>query len=496
MKNLKWTEKPGHALILVLFFLLSICLTAGLSAAETKKPNVVLILSDNLGYGDVGGAYGGGLIRGAPTPNIDTLAAQGMQFLNFNVETQCTPSRSALMTGRHPIRSGTYSIPLETSLYGLVPWEITLPKVLSEVGYTCGLFGKWHLGRTQGRFPTDQGFDVWYGIPDSTDESMWPEEKEAVNHRDRMPEFMHVMEGRKGEPSHNLELYDLKMRRLIDTELTRRAIGFMEASVKAGKPFFAYVPLTQTHYPSLPHPDFAGKTGAGDYADALVETDHHVGQIAKTIRRLGVEENTIFIYTSDNGPEDPKLGGGAGRKWCGSPGPWSGTYFTAMEGGIRVPFVVRWPGKIPAGRVSNEIVHIVDIFPTLARLTGARTPTDRAIDGMDQSDFLLGKQEQSNREGFLVYVNDELYAIKWHNFKSHRVWQETKYDTPQHFSIVPRVVDLMADPHEQYNVAEFYGWMQYMMGPMVKDFQESLKKYPPVPMGAPDDYRPGKVNAN
>ncbi len=487
MMPAKTTGKLRPALMLLFCFLLPACLVNDLAAKQDKKPNIVFILSDNLGYGDVGGAYGGGLIRGAPTPNIETLAGQGMQLLNFNVETQCTPSRSALMTGRHPIRSGTYSIPIGSALYGLVPWEITLAQALSEAGYTCGLFGKWHLGRTPGRFPTDKGFDVWYGIPDTSDASMWPEE--VAGEPDLVPEFMHVMEGRKGEASKKLELYDLKMRRVIDTELTRRTIGFMEASVKAGKPFFAYVPLTQTHYPSLPHPDFAGKTGAGDYADAVVETDHHIGEIAEAVKKLGVEDNTIFIYTSDNGPEDPKLAGG---KWSGSPGPWSGTYFTAMEGGIRVPFIVRWPGKIPAGRVSNEIVHIVDIFPTLARVTGAKTPTDRVIDGVDQSDFLLGKQQKSNREGFLVYVNDELYAIKWRNYKIHNVWQETKYDPPQHFSVVPRMVDLITDPHERNNVMELHGWLQFRAVQMISDFKKSLKTHPPIPMGAPDDYQPPK----
>ena len=194
------------------------------------------------------------------------------------------------------------------------------------------------------------------------------------------------------------------------------------------------------HYPTLPHPDFAGKTGYGDFSDSLAEMDHHVGQILDAIRDLKIEENTIVVFTSDNGPEEML----PYRGWAG---PWSGSYFTAMEGSMRVPFIMRWPGRVPAGRVSNEIVHSVDTFTTFAHIAGGAVPKDRMIDGVDQTDFLLGKKEKSNREGFPCYVGDSLHAVKWRNWKLHFVWQEYMWDAPQPLSN-PRLFNLIEDPRK------------------------------------------------
>ncbi|WP_353062239.1 sulfatase-like hydrolase/transferase [Tunturibacter psychrotolerans] len=171
--------------------------------------------------------------------------------------------------------------------------------------------------------------------------------------------------------------------------------------MRSWEPFCAYVSYSMVHMPVLPHPDFAGKTGNGDWADVLAEMDYRTGQILDAIHDAGIDDNTIVVFCSDNGPEgtDP---------WLGDSGPWRGTYFTAMEASLRAPFIIRWPGKIPAGRVSNEIVHIVDMYPTLARVAGAKLPTDRPVDGIDQLGFFLGKQENSNREGFPAYVADRL----------------------------------------------------------------------------------------
>jgi len=202
---------------------------------------------DNLGYGEVG-SYGGGMLRGAPTPRIDKLATEGTRLLNFNVEAQCTPSRSAIMTGRFSIRSGTHSVPIGGGLDGLTQWEVTIAELLSGAGYSTGHFGKWHLGSVDGRLPNDQGFDEWYGIPRTTDESFWPSEPaaKAVG----VP-FMHIMEGRTGEKSRELAVYDLDQLRLIDAEITRRTIDFMKRSVQSGKLFYAYVPFTLVHFPTL-----------------------------------------------------------------------------------------------------------------------------------------------------------------------------------------------------------------------------------------------------
>lgn len=460
--------------------------------AQGERPNVLLILTDNTGWGDWG-AYGGGELRGAPSPRVDRLAAEGMRLLNFNTEPQCTPSRAALLTGRHAIRSGTQSIPVGTALYGLVPWEVTLAEILSDAGYATAAFGKWHLGRTPGRWPTDQGFDEWYGIPNSTDESVWV--SPDVLTRYSVPADVDIpdadrpwiMEGRKGGTPQRLKLYDLVERRLIDAELVRRTIDFMKRSKAAARPFFAYVPLTATHYPTLPHPDFSGTSGHGDYTDMLVQTDHYLGRMLDTLNELEIEDNTLVIFTSDNGPEHPDNGDGQYSGWNG---PWAGTYFTAMEGGLRAPFIMRWPGKVPAGRVSNEIVHIVDVFTTVAALAGAKVPDDRPIDGVNMTDFFLGRRDKSGREGFVIFVGDDLRAVKWRNWKMHFAWQETKYSPIERYSTVPKVIDLTRDPRETRQAAEPYNtWVQYPMAKLMLDFQLSVRKFPNVPMGAPDSYR-------
>jgi arylsulfatase len=446
-----------------------------------KKPNILFIMADNLGYGEPG-CYGGGILRGASTPRIDKLAGQGLRLLNYSVESQCTPSRSAILTGRFAVRSGTTRVPRGGLPYGLTQWEITLAELLSALGYATGHFGKWHLGDIQGRYPSDQGFDEWYGIPNSTSVSPWTS---SLGFDPKVAPVPHTMEGRKGQASRKLEVYDLKQRRLIETEITRRSIDFMKRSVSSGKPFYAYVPFTQVHYPTLPHPDFAGKTGNGDFADSLAEMDHHVGQLLDAVRELGIEDNTIVVFTSDNGPEEM-------LPWRGWAGPWSGSYFTAMEGSLRVPFILRWPGRVPEGRVSNEIVHAVDTFTTFARLAGGEIPRDRLIDGVDQSDFFLGKQDKSNREGFPCYVGDTLHAAKWRNWKAHFVWQEYMFDPPQKLSN-PRLHNLLEDPRERHSVASMNTWVYNPIMKIVTDFQESLKREPPIPPGTPDPYEPAKV---
>jgi arylsulfatase A-like enzyme len=287
--------------------------------AQADKPNIVFTLTDNLGYGEVG-AYGGGVTRGAPTPRIDSLAKEGMRFLNFNMETQCTPSRSSLMTGRWAIRSGTYAVPFGGVAEGLTQWEVTIGEALSDAGYATGYYGKWHLGSHDGRLPNDQGLDEWFGIPRTTDEALWPSSPGWS--ADIMPPEQ-MMEGRKGAKSRQLGVYDVTQRRLIDAEITRRAVSFIGKQAQSDRPFFAYVALTQPHLPSEPNPAFKGRTGNGDWADMLAELDASVGQILDAIDKAGIRDNTVVIFTSDNGPEFI-------RPWDGWAGPWRGQYFTAL----------------------------------------------------------------------------------------------------------------------------------------------------------------------
>jgi len=448
----------------------------------SQPPNIVLVLADNLGWGELG-CYGGGELRGARTPRIDRLASEGLRLLNFNIESDCVPTRSALLTGRHPIRTGALESGAPAGLSaGIHPWEITLAQLLSAQGYATAIHGKWHLGDREGRYPKDRGFDQWYGIPRTSGESLFTS---SPGYDPEIVPLPYVMEGRKGEPARNVQVYDLEMRRRIDSELVARTNEFMRRQVKDGRRFFAYVPITQVHYPTLPHPDFAGKTGAGDWADVLAEMDYRIGQILDEIEVLKIAGDTLVIFASDNGPEFR-------RPWRGTAGPWSGTYHTTMEGGLRAPFMIRWPGHIPPGRVSNEIVHVTDLYTTLGRLAGAAVPADRPLDGVDQLDFFLGRQERSKREGFVFYIKSELRAVKWREWKMHLVWEPEPNTGPNHLES-PYIFNLLQDPKEETDVHATAVWVRHRMRRMIHEFQESLKAHPPIPPGAPDDYTPGRA---
>ena len=288
-------------------------------AQQPKKPNIVFILMDNLGYGELG-VYGGGILRGAPTPNVDALASQGMRLLNFNVEAQCTPSRSAFMTGRFSIRSGTYEVPIGGVPDGLTQWEVLLTQLLSTQGYATGMWGKWHLGSAEARLPSNRGFDEWYGIPRTYDEAMWPSlnetksmwlsvgDKQGWNAKVVAPEP--IYDARKGEKPRVVAALDVDNRRTMEAEITNRAVDFIKRSASTGKPFFAYVSFSLMHMPTLPNLEFAGRTGNGDWADCLAEMDYRTGQILDAIKQAGIEDNTLVVFTSDNGLRGPILGRG------------------------------------------------------------------------------------------------------------------------------------------------------------------------------------------
>lgn len=439
-----------------------------------KSPNIVLIVADNLGWGELG-CYGGGALRGAPTPRIDQLAREGLLLQNFNVESDCVPTRSALMTGRHPIRTGCLQSVPPGLPQGLTRKEITLAQLLSQEGYATAHFGKWHLGDIQGRFPSDRGFDEWYGIPRTTDESQFTS---TVGYDPSVADIPHIMEGRSGSPSVNVEEYNLDSRRRIDEALVNRSLDFMRRQHAAKQPFFLYLPLTHLHFPTLPHRDFEGRTGHGDFADSMVEMDHRVGQVLDELDALGLTQDTLFIFCSDNGPEFR-------APYRGTAGPWRGTYHTAMEGSLRVPFIARWPGHINAGRVSNDIVHVTDIFSTLAAAAGASVPTDRPIDGVNQMPFLLGAQVTSAREGFPFYIKNELRALKWRDWKLHYYWEpevnegKGKLESPYLFNIT-------RDPKEESDVLVHNTWVLGPMLRMMKAFNESAQAHPHTPPGQTD----------
>jgi arylsulfatase A-like enzyme len=467
--------------------LLSLCLASPLASAQ-DKPNILLIFIDNFGWGEPG-FNGGGIIRGAETPRLDQIAAEGLRLTNFNVEVQCTPSRSALMTGRYAIRSGNGTVPLGEGVYGLVQWEVTMAEMLSDAGYATGMFGKWHLGRTEGRFPTDQGFDEWYGIPNTTDEAVYSSLDGFASSGIPLP---YVLDSTKGEMPEQARVYDLEYRPLIDRDLTSRAIDFMTRQARADTPFFVYLPYTATHFPTMPHPDFAGKSGRGPWGDMLMQIDSYTGELLDTIDDLGIRDDTIVIFTADNGPE--ALGSGETSITVetgihGSAGPWRSTLFTGYEGALRVPFAMRWPGRVEAGRVSDEIVHAMDLFPTLANVVDGDVPDDRVIDGIDVSGFLTGDRDSSGREGFVVYMGNDIFGVKWQDWKIHFKEQSAWNGVLREYTM-PRVYNLINDPQERDNVIFPHTWVLKAGLPQLEEHVASLKANPPIPAGTPDPYEP------
>jgi len=457
-------------------FLIATTPLVAFAAGTDDRPNIVLVLMDNFGWGEIG-VYGGGVMRGAPTPNIDSIADEGLQLTNYNVEAECTPSRASLMTGRYGIRTRQRPDgPPRGVWYGITKWELTLPELLSNAGYETAIFGKWHLGDTEGRFPTDQGFDEWIGIPRSSDRAFWPDSNSFTpdSHPDAV--FTHVMTAKRGETPKELEVYGREKRKTIDREITDQAIDFVKRKAATEQPFFVFLSYTQTHEPVDPHPDYYGKTGHGSFADVLAQTDDYVGDVLETVDELGLKENTIFIFTSDNGRE------GVPRSF-GFTGPWRSGMFSPYEGSLRVPFLVRWPGKIPAKRVSNEMVHATDLLPTLARIIGVDLPTDRTYDGVDQTDFLTGKTDKSARESVVIYIGNVLFGVKWRNWKI--LLRELDEDTYAIREMAyPSIYNLIVDPKEEVPELNYLNdtWVDFPLYQVLEDHEASIEKDP----GAPD----------
>lgn len=445
-----------------------------------QPPNIVYFLVDNLGYGELG-CYGGGLLRGADTRRIDGFANEGMKLLNFAPEAQCTPSRAALMTGRYAIRSGNHTVALAGDDGGLVSWERTMGDVLSAKGYATACYGKWHIGASEGRWPTDHGFDEWYGIPRTWDESLWPDDPWYDPKRDGVTS---VLEGRKGEKVREIRQLTQEVRRDIDAEFLERSKAFIKRSVEARKPFFLYFNHSLMHFPILPRAEFKGKSRQGDWADCLLQLDADFGTLLDYLKELGIDDNTIVVFSGDNGPEEME-------PWRGHSGFFDGSYFTGMEGSLRTPCLIRYPGQVPAGAQSNDVVHIADMFTTLIGWAGAEVPSDREIDGIDQRPFFEGKQANSAREGFPYWMGETLYGVKWQNFKLVMYLQKTLSD-PALKLATPHLVNLLVDPKERkaFDFPYVHSWATVHFGKILKEFAASVNREPLVPAGAPLDYIP------
>lgn len=377
-------------------------------AAGAPKPNVIWIWADNLAYGDLA-CYGNGAVK---TPAIDRLAGEGVRFTQFYVaHTVCSPSRAALLTGRQPFRTGIVDVLRPDSPVGLPESEVTIAAALGKAGYRTQAIGKWHLGDRPQYLPTERGFDHYFGLPYSMD--MAP----TLLYRDK--QIVENMEGAK------VETYT---RRLTD-----EAVRFLEKTAK--RPFFLYFSHTLPH-PPLNLPPDARTPGRPVYDDAIEHLDKEVGRLLEAVDRLGLRENTLVVFSSDNGPMH------AG----GKTGGLRGRIRDAYEGGLRVPFAARWPGRIPAGRVVDEPAIMYDAFPTLVKLCGGTVPGDRTYDGQDIWPLLSGEGGVRREKPFVWIYTDNVTTVRDGRWKLHLAHRDKPLPEPE-------LYDLETDSGEARNVA-------------------------------------------
>jgi arylsulfatase A len=383
-------------------------IAASRPAPTTRPPNIVIIFADDLAYADIG-SFG---TRGYRTPNLDRMARQGMRFTSFYAaQAVCSASRAALLTGCFPNRIGIQGALGPKSQIGLSAGETTIAELLQVRGYATGIFGKWHLGDAPEFLPPRHGFDEYFGIPYSND--MWPFHPEYVN----LPPD--VAARKRGYP--DLPLFEgetivnpmvtAEDQRQFTTGFTERAVRFIERH--RNQPFFLYVPHPMPHVPLFVSNRFAGKTRRGLFGDVIAEIDWSVGEILKALKRHGVDEQTLVIFTSDNGP------------WllygdhAGSAQPLREGKATMFDGGVRVPCIMRWPKRIPADRACAEVTGTIDLLPTIARLTDASLPTHR-IDGRDIWPLMAGEPDaKSPHESWPFYWGRDLQAIRSGKWKLH-----------------------------------------------------------------------------
>ena len=445
------------------------------------RPNILYFHMDNTGVGDWG-PYGGGYPLGAKTPNVDRFASDSLILQSYAPEAQCTPTRSALMTGRHAIRTGCITA---IGHAGLVAWEVTIADKLKELGYSNACLGKWHCGETVGRLPTDNGFDYWYGPPQSWDNADGPDDKWF---EDEGLEPAYIMESKGEGDLRNIKVLDRDVRRDIDLEFLDKACRWMEDAKQRDQPFFLYFNHSNIHFPVLPRAEYAGKSKGSPIGDCIQMIDGDFQVLLDKIDALGQRENTIVIFAGDNGTDDSFHASGN----RGSGGPWRGGFFSTWEGNNHTACIIRWPGRIKPGK-SDEMMHVTDWFPTLLALIGHpdMVPNDRVIDGIDQSAFVTGDQETSNRNSFPMYFDALHVGWRYKSFKvlTHKI--ENGFAPIQQLAI-PHCMNLTVNPTEdqpmQYENA--HSWMLYKVVPALNaEWYASLEK-DSVPFMAPLDFNP------
>jgi arylsulfatase A len=377
--------------------------------AADGKPNVVLIFCDDLGYGDIG-SFGSAI----PTPNIDSIAKEGVRFTHFSASPLCSPSRAGLMTGRYCTRVGVPYVLHPSDLEGLELSEITMADIFKSRGYKTMCVGKWHLGSESGYLPTSRGFNEFYGVL-------------CANN---MPPVKLM---------HNTKIIEYPVtQETLTSRYTEQALKFIERA-KDG-PFFLYMPHTFPHTPLAVSEKFKNKTGMGLYADVVAELDWSVGEILSTLKKYGLEDDTLVIFTSDNGPAI-----GEGSRGC-----LRGRKGSTYEGGVREPFAAKWPGRIPEGKMANGVAATIDLLPTIAGLIGASLP-DKPLDGIDIWPMFTGKRRKMNRNVLLYWDGWSLTAARLDKWKL-----RFKADSVGMKGIgvgLPALYNLEIDPDESYNAA-------------------------------------------
>ncbi|MDO9476678.1 MAG: sulfatase [Pseudohongiella sp.] len=407
-----------HLLTTLLLFAVAGLQMTHAQQSQTNKPNIVVIMADDLGYGDLG-IYGATLIN---TPHLDRMAAEGMRLDSFYASANtCTPSRGGLLTGRYPIRLDlVMDVARPTNNIGLSPDEITIGEALQAEGYRTAMIGKWHLGHQPERSPIHNGFDEFYGLLHSND--------------------MHPLELYRGEQV----IEDPVDQSTLTARYTAEAVRFIEAN--KDQPFFLYVPHTFPHAPLYVSDQFEGQSDAGLYGDVVEELDWSTGEILATLDRLGLDDNTLVIFTSDNGP------------WMeGSAGHLRDRKGVSWDGGSRVPFIARWPSVIPAGQSSDEPVMNIDLFPTLLALAGGDLPTDRVIDGKDIMP-VLRDGAASPHEALFLFQNNRIAGVRSGQWKlvleSNYLSAITRFDhEDSQFGNEGLLFDLARDPSESFSYA-------------------------------------------
>ena len=456
---------------------LFLSVTQSFAESNERKPNVIVILADDLGYGDLS-CYGADDIA---TPNIDRMASEGLKFNSFYVSPVCSPTRAALMTGSHSTRVGIGGVLFPRNNHGLNPDEITLPELLKAQGYVTAIIGKWHLGNQDMFQPLIQGFDYWYGTPSSNSQGFYPNTKQyaadCVFREGYTRESVLELNEAKCPLVRNNEVIEVPAYQTQFTQrYTRETIRFIREN--KNNPFFVYLAHNMPHIPLHASENFVGSSDRGIYGDTIQELDWSTGEILRCLKELELDENTLVIFTSDNGPN---------TSTGGSAGPLKGGKGSTLEGGVRVPFVARWPGRIPAGIESDEAITGMDLLPTLTKLAGGDVPDDRVIDGKDIWPLLAGKPDAKSPHEAIYYLRgrgvDGIRIGDWKYRmatdkppKEKRSKRQPAADSKPKKVSVETLYDLSDDIGEQTNLIDEHPEIAQRLKRQLATFETDLRK--------------------